>query len=153
MVTLAGDGGIDLDVLLPDTPGRTPTAELFAALHRSAAPRETALTLPRVQARTAEELSPYLDAAGAGTLFTGDADLSGLSPAPLRVDAILHQAVLAVDEAGAEGAAATAAIAYMGMPPPSLPFTVDRPFTAVLRRGPDLLFLAHVADPGGAAER
>ncbi|RCV49480.1 serpin family protein [Marinitenerispora sediminis] len=150
MVTLAGEHDLALDVLLPDEPtGGALTPDTLRRLYRAAKPAEVALALPRFELDWHAELSAPLGAAGVRTLFTDAADLSGVSAAPLRVDAVVHQARLRVDEKGAEGAAATAVVMRLASFVPQRPvvFTVDRPFTFVLRRRSAILFLGAVTDP------
>ncbi|MFC7327367.1 serpin family protein [Marinactinospora rubrisoli] len=152
MVTLAGDHDLALDVLLPGGRGRdggTLTPTVLRRLYRAAKPVEVDLTLPRFELTWHTELSRPLGSAGVRTLFSDDADLSGISSAPLRVDAVIHQARLRTDEKGAEGAAATAVVMRLASFVPKRPvdFTVDRPFTFVLRRRSAILFLGTVTDP------
>ena len=89
---------------------------------------------------------------GVRTMFTDEADLSGLSPDPrLTVSEVLHQAVLRVDEQGFEGAAATALtmrLTSMIIDDP-VTVTVDRPFLLLVRHAGTgaLHFLARVVEP------
>jgi len=151
MVTLHAHDETDVDVLLPpeDSPAAEPDAALLTALYRDASPVRVELALPRFDLACHRELVPVLASSGVRTLFTDAADLSGVSPVPLRVDAVVHQARLRVDERGAEGAAATAvmALAAAVFPVRPVPFVVDRPFRVVVRRRGAILFLGSVADP------
>ena len=67
-------------------------------------------------------------------LFSDAADLTGVTGGRegLKVDAAVHKAVLTLDEAGLEGAAATAMtmtrLAAITSPPRPIPVRVDRPF-------------------------
>jgi serpin B len=105
----------------------------------------------RGQASLAEPLADL----GVGLLFSPDADLSGVTDGeePLSVDAAVHKAVLTLDEAGLEGAAATAVMmtrmAAVVSPPRPVPVRVDRPFLLLVRHRPSgaLYFLARVTDP------
>ncbi|KOX10202.1 serpin family protein [Nocardiopsis sp. NRRL B-16309] len=152
MVSLEGEHDLALDVLLPDTrpPDLPPvTAEALAALYRGLRPAEVDLALPRFAVDTDSALLGPLAELGVAELATDAARFDGISEEPLRVDALLHQAVLRVDEKGAEGAAATAAVMVMAAAVPTAPvrFTVDRPFVVVLRRRGAVLFLGRVTDP------
>jgi serpin B len=160
MATIAGHGGLAMDVLLPDRPlSETPPrpgdlAELYAAARE----REVRLTLPRFEVEYGTELHPVVGALGAPTMFTDAADLTGISPKRLAVDKILHKARLRVDEAGAEGAAATAVTMKLAMAvqkPTPVDLTADRPFLIVVRHTSSALiyFLAELTtptDPGPA---
>ncbi len=72
------------------------------------------------------------------------------SDEPLHVDAVLHEVFIAVDEAGTEAAAATAAVmAGTSAPVDVEVFVADRPYLFVIH---DLaqgtpLFLGRVLDP------
>ncbi|MFO7283013.1 MAG: serpin family protein [Thermobifida fusca] len=152
MVTLHAHDELAVDVLLP--PGTNaaavPTAPLLTALHRRSASTSVELALPRFELTQPHRLVEVLAEAGVRTLFTASADLSGISTVPLYVDTVIHQARLRVDERGAEGAAATAAMMLLAgaMPPRrTIRFSVDRPFHIVVRRRGAILFLGSIADP------
>ncbi|GAA3758032.1 serpin B [Spinactinospora alkalitolerans] len=151
MVTLAGDHDLALDVLLPDDAARPAALEpaTLSALHRAASSTDVELTLPRFELTHRSELSSVLAGTGVRTVFTDQADLSGISTRPLRVDEVIHQARLRVDEEGAEGAAATAVVMRLAAFVPQKPvvFTADRPFHFVLRRRGAILFLGVLAEP------
>ncbi|CAM3897332.1 serpin family protein [Nocardiopsis rhodophaea] len=149
MVTLAGDHDLALDVLLPDRADAPLTPKALTQLYRKATPTTVDLSLPRFELTHRTELNSSLKAVGVRTVFTDDGDLGGISDRPLRIDQVIHQAVLRVDEKGAEGAAATAVMVALAAAIPNRPvvFTADRPFTVVLRRRSAILFLGVVADP------
>ena len=94
-----------------------------------------------------------LAAAGMRTAFTNSADFTGIDthPEPLWIDDVIHQAFLAVDEDGAEAAAATGVRALGGFSKPESPVVVrcDRPFLVLIRHMPSgaWLFLGRVTDP------
>jgi serpin B len=109
------------------------------------------LALPRWTSRTPVALREALSRLGMPTAFTERADLGGMGgDQPLKIDAVLHEAFVAVDEAGTEAAAATAATAvllsFMPSPPP---LVVDRPFLYVIHDLPTRtpLFVGRVLDP------
>ncbi|MDT0329610.1 serpin family protein [Nocardiopsis lambiniae] len=152
MVTLTGRHGLYLDILLPDVASPTPpplAPGLLAALHRGASPTMTRLALPRFTVRTSVSLLGPLARLGLKEMVTDRARFDAISAEPLKVSEILHQAVLSVDEKGAEGAAATGVMMLRGsvLPSRSVEFTVDRPFVLALRRASSLLFLGRVTDP------
>jgi serine protease inhibitor len=151
MVTLEAGHDLAMDVVLPREPAGASaalTADDLRALYAAQGPTEVRLALPRFELRWRRELSDALSACGVTTVFGRDADLAGISSAPLRLDAVVHESWLRVDERGAEGAAGTAAMmVLMGMPSRPVEFTADRPFRVVLRRGGVILFLGHIADP------
>ncbi|GAB2523275.1 serpin family protein [Nocardiopsis aegyptia] len=152
MVSLEGEHDLALDVLLPDArpPALPPvTAEALTALYRGLRRTQVELALPRFAVDTDSALLEPLASLGVAEFATDAARFDGISEEPLRVDALLHQSVLRVDEKGAEGAAATAAVMVMAAAVPTAPvrFTVDRPFVVVLRRREAVLFLGRVTDP------
>ncbi|MFL1438194.1 serpin family protein [Nocardiopsis protaetiae] len=151
MLTLAGHHGLYLDVVLPEEGTEPPvlTAGAHRALLGSLRSERVDVALPRFRVESGFELLPLLPGLAAAAGGPSD-DLRGITGDPLQVDAIIHRAVLNVDEVGAEGAAATAVMMTLGsaMPPPRpLEFHVDRPFAFVLRRGSAALFLGRVTDP------
>jgi serpin B len=159
VVTVPAGGGVLADVLLPDGDLTAAEAALdadrLAGLLAATKPTEVALELPRVKVRGQAALADPLAELGARLLFTVDADLSGITDGeePLAVDAVVHKAVLTLDEAGLEGAAATAVmmtrLAAVITPPRPVPVRVDRPFLLLVRHPPtgSLYFLARVTDP------
>ncbi|WP_304450807.1 serpin family protein [Nocardiopsis sp. YSL2] len=152
MVSLEGEHDLTMDVLLPDSRTTAPppvTAEALTALYRGLRPTQIDLALPRFAVDTDSALLEPLAALGVAEFATDAARFDGISEEPLKVDALLHQSVLRVDEKGAEGAAATAAVMVMAAAVPTAPvrFTVDRPFVVVLRRRGAVLFLGRVTDP------
>ncbi len=114
---------------------------------------EVGVGVPRFKVEVAKTLNGALSQLGMPTAFTDKADFSGMndSKEPLKIDLILHKAVLAVDELGAEAAAATAVL----MAPTSVParppreFLVDQPFLVAIVDKPteSILFLGRVSDP------
>lgn len=155
-VQLAAAGGLQAVVLLPDGD----LAEAEPALDQTKLTsllgeirfRRVELALPKVSLDVPSSLTGVLRGLGVRTLFTDDADLSGLSPDPrLTVSEVLHQAVLRVDEQGFEGAAATALTMRLTsmMNDDPVAVTVDRPFLLLVRHAATgaLYFLARVVEP------
>lgn len=159
VVSVPAGEGVVADVLLPDGDLAEAEPRLSAdrldALLAAARPREVALELPRFRVSAEASLGEALADLGVRTLFTPDADLSGVTDGAerLAVSAAVHKAVLTVDEAGLEGAAATAMmmtrLAAVGPPPRPVRIRVDRPFLVLVRHRPSgaLYFLARVTDP------
>lgn len=159
LVRLAAGGGVVADVLVPDgdladaEPTLTPA--MTAGLLGAAEPRLISLWLPRFRVEGEAKLLEPLAGLGVRTLFTDRADLSGVTGGrePLKVAAAVHKAVLTVDEAGLEGAAATALMmvrtAAMLAPPRPLEVKVDRPFLVLIRHQETgaVYFLARVTQP------
>ncbi|WP_017614554.1 serpin family protein [Nocardiopsis salina] len=152
MVSLEGGHELSLDLFLPDDEASTPpplgSADL-EALYAGRKQQQVELALPRFSVETDTSLLEPLGDLGVRDAASDLARFDGISEAPLKVDAMLHQSVLRVDEKGAEGAAATAAVMVMSAAVPTRPvrFTADRPFVFALRRRGALLFLGRVSDP------
>ncbi|HST65614.1 MAG TPA: serpin family protein [Mycobacteriales bacterium] len=156
LVSVPAGEGVVADVLLPPEGDLVPLDEgVLTGLLDSARQREVALSLPRVKVRGTASLVEPLAALGIRRLFSREADLSGVTGGleGLRVDAAVHKAVLTLDEAGLEGAAATAVmmtrLAAITAPPRPIPVRVDRPFHLIVRHRPTgtLHFLTQVTDP------
>lgn len=110
------------------------------------------LSLPRFKARFSTELMGALEGYGLTKLRGGD--YTGISPQGVGgVDAVIHEAVVSVDEGGTEAAAATAVMmakgALMPNPPQPKEVRVDRPFVFALvhRSSKAPLFMGIVGDP------
>ena len=150
MVTIPAEGGVAVDVII----GGTPSPEGLRRLYDAAKPVKVSLALPRFRVEGQASLARPLGGLGVTAAFGDDADFSGISPEPLRIDRVEHKAVLEVDEEGFEGAAATAVLmvpAGMDLSTP-LEFTVDREFTVIVRHPVTeaVFFLARVSDPQSA---
>lgn len=107
------------------------------------------LTLPKFSFTTPIRLKTALQSLGIRELFDdGQADLSGVNHANnLYVADVIHEAFIAVDEAGTEAAAATAVpIVERSI---GVPVEFDRPFLFVIRDNPTgtILFMGRVMDP------
>jgi serine protease inhibitor len=155
-VQLVAAGGLQAVVLLPDGD----LAEAEAALDQATltnlldgvGSKLVELALPKISLDVPSSLTGVLRGLGVRTMFTDEADLSGLSPDPrLTVSEVLHQAVLRVDEQGFEGAAATALTMRLTSmiidDPVAVP--VDRPFLLLVRHAGTgaLHFIARVVEP------
>ena len=110
------------------------------------------LSLPRFKARFSTELMGALEGYGLTKLRGGD--YTGISPQGVGgVDAVIHEAVVSVDEGGTEAAAATAVMmakgAFMPNPPQPKEVRFDRPFVFALvhRSSKAPLFMGIVGDP------
>jgi serpin B len=145
-----------MTVVLPDE-GRMASVEAALTGDRLgavlAAPRRRAveLSLPLWTFRTRASLDDPLKAMGMATAFDPEhADFTGMTTEEqLFISAVEHEAFVAVDEAGTEAAAATAAVLGTTSAEISVPVVVDRPFLFVIhdvaQNTP--LFLGRVQDP------
>jgi serine protease inhibitor len=142
-------------VLLPDADltaaERNLDAGMLAGMLSAPPTSQVGLRLPKLNVSMQAELTPALNQLGVRTAFRNDADLSGISTTDLAVQAVLHEAVLKLDEQGLEGAAATAVMFRLTSISVHEPMTVhvDRPFLLVIRHPQTgmVYFMARVADP------
>jgi serpin B len=117
--------------------------------------RETvSLTMPRFKFTSELSLAQSLKTMGMPDAFDPNkADFSGMSDAEkLFISAVLHKALVAVDEEGTEAAAATAVVmALTAAPMPQEPkvFKADHPFVFLIRHNSTgaILFMGRLANP------
>jgi len=106
------------------------------------------LYLPRFKFSTEVGLNDTLSALGMPDAFGDAADFSGIDGArDLQLQAVIHNAIIAVDEKGTTAAAATGGSSGVTSVPPTL--VVDRPFLFFIRHNPTgaILFQGRVVDP------
>jgi serpin B len=124
----------------------------FAALRAGVRKSGKAMVaLPKFRARTSVDLKPTLCAIGLAHPFGDASDFSGIAAnPPLQISGVIHQAWLAVDEAGTEAAAATAVVMLPRGGPPRVDarLQIDRSFLFFVYDGDDtVLFAGRVIDP------
>lgn len=95
---------------------------------------EVSLTMPKIDLSVKNTLNDALQALGVRTAFSDSADFSDITKSmPLQIAEVVQKARLVVDEDGTKAAAATeVGICAMSAPMPSVDFTLDRPFVAVI---------------------
>jgi serpin B len=164
LVELAYKGGaLAMDVLLPagtttDLPAFEATltpAALTGALTSLGPVESVQLHMPKFSFRTSLGLIPVLAGMGMTDVFAQRvANLSGIDgKMDLYVSAVVHQALVEVDEQGTVAAAATAAVVSRaqcgGCGGEPLVLRVDTPFVFLVRdtQSGGILFLGHVTDP------
>lgn len=107
------------------------------------------VSIPKFEARSQARLDTVLKDLGMGIAFTGDADFSGIDgQRGLFIAAVVHEAVVKVNEAGTEAAAATAVIVGRDSVP-SYQVIINRPFVYFVRDRATgvVLFAGRVAAP------
>jgi len=123
------------------------SAELAACL-AGLQPTTVTIDLPRFELRSRFELADVLSALGMPTAFSGAADFTGMIEKPgVFLTRVIHEALVEVDEQGAEAAAATAVIGKRSAPP--VAFCADHPFLFLIRQreAGTVLFLGRFAGP------
>ena len=94
---------------------------------------EVRMFLPKLDIAGKSSLRKSMENHGGGVLFSGKADLSGISgDCSLKLDDVLHAVRLKLDERTTEAAAATAAIAMRMSLVEGRELRLDRPFVLVL---------------------
>lgn len=157
-VDLPYDGGeLSMVIILPDA-GQFEAfesqmdARAVSSIIRTLRTTRIALTMPRFEFDSGFSLKDTLAAMGMPVAFTEYADFSGMTgDRVLSISDVVHKAVVAVDEAGIEAAAATAVIVgvtFASIEPP-VQVTIDRPFIFLIRdiETGAILFLGRVVNP------
>ncbi len=104
--------------------------------------------MPRFQFATEVDLNQVLSERGMTEAFGDQADFSGINGArDLYIQAVVHKAIIKVDEKGTTASAATGVSSGVTSVPPTL--IVDRPFLFFIRHEPTgaILFQGRVVDP------
>lgn len=156
---------LSMVILLPDDPKGLPALEAKLTRQELArwmrdldgtSSRETILWLPKIHMEARAKLATTMKGLGVRTAFSDAADFSGITGSPdLKIDEVIHQTFLDVDEKGTEAAAATAVtmVATSAMPgpppPPPFEFRADKPFLFMLRdmRTGLVLFIGRHVEP------
>ncbi len=128
------------------------TMETLGPWIQELTPTKVLVTLPRFQLTAAIQLNEQLHAMGMVDAFSDDkADFAGMDGTQmLYIGAVLHQAVITVNEEGAEAAGATAVeMKARSLPPPLPLFRADHPFVFLIleQSTSTVLFLGRVVDP------
>jgi serpin B len=128
------------------------TPDVLKAILAEARPGGGAdLVMPRFKFATDVPLKETLSALGMPDAFSDHADFSGINGArDLRVQSVIHKAIIAVDEKGTTASAATGVSVGVTSLPPTL--VVDRPFLFFIRHNPTgaILFQGRVVDPSAS---
>ena len=112
--------------------------------------------IPKFKFETKYFMEKILPDMGMPTAFSDDADLTGMEDDPrenLKIDKVIHQAFVEVNEEGTEAAAATAVIMVkttsIGSEPRIPTFRADHPFIFIIQQKDtgNILFLGRVNDP------
>ncbi|MBQ3396964.1 MAG: serpin family protein, partial [Synergistaceae bacterium] len=110
-------------------------AETFMHWLESLREYQVDLWLPKFKTEKKYQLADLFKSMGVNLAFSNNADFSGITDdEKLKIDAVIHQSFIDVDEEKTEAAAATAitmlrATAMMPKPKPKAEFHADRPFT------------------------
>jgi serpin B len=158
MAELPYQSHVAMDILLPDAADGLPqlAAQLTAANLQTwvsqLAATDLSVQLPKFKVDSRPSVMPALQALGLAVPFeSGQANFSGIDgQLDIYINAIIHEAVLQVDETGTRAAAVTIVGGGDGAeqnPPTS--FMVNHPFLLLLRDVPtgSVLFVGQVTNP------
>lgn len=127
-------------------------AEGFAELNQQLQEMELQVIVPPFKARTKTDLEEVLMGMGMVEPFNRFADFSGMTgDEDLKIDKVIHEAMIEVGEEGTEAAAATAVVIIRKTaigPEPTI-FNANRPFLFFLKDNEDhsILFTGRVMNP------
>jgi serpin B len=130
-----------------------PTGNEYKTIISDMKPRLVRMEIPKFKIESDFSLKDVLAEMGMPSVFSGDADLSGISGSTdLEADEVLQKVFFEIDEKGTEAAAATAVIIRLtAMPEPQAPilFKADRPFIFILRENTynTPLFVGYIVKP------
>ena len=159
-----GQGRMSMLIVLPDA-GQQLTDFLagltLTALDTSIGQMQSeygAVALPKFEIASNNQMAPTLTGLGMGVAFKCPdpirsaltADFSALTPAPVCLQGVFHNAWIQVDETGTVAAAATAApVGITAVEAPEFTITLDHPFLYAIRDDDtgELLFIGTLMDP------
>ena len=138
-----GNGAFSMLVLLPkgqkkilDIVNSLSNSVYWSELQSGLSEFEVELYLPKFKTKYSKKLNNVLINMGMGLAFTNDADFSGMSDIPAKIDFVKQDTYISVDEVGTEAAAVTT----VGMVMTSIPeqpqkviFNANKPFIYVIR--------------------
>ncbi len=157
-----GDGQMHMYIFLPDRESdlntflenlNTERWENWVSQFRE---QDVSLVLPKFKLEYEKTLNTPLASLGMGPAFASNlADFSRMAPLEilgenLYIGEVLHKTFVEVNEEGTEAAAVTSVgVVATSVPPPPIPFTIDRPFFFAIRdnQTKTVLFMGVVVDP------
>jgi serpin B len=129
------------------------SSEKLSAWKNNQKKEEVIVYLPKFKFETKYFMAHDLNDMGMPTAFKRGADFSGMtSDKRLKIDEVIHQAFVDVNEEGTEAAAATAVIITLkavALPKSTKIFKADHPFIFLIqdRETGNILFVGRVSDP------
>lgn len=145
-------------ILMPDTSAdfNNFSANLnltyFNNLYKNTEYHNVQLTLPKFKIEYKKDLAKTLYNAGMHRAFTNRADFSGMTcKKELRIDKVIHQTFINVDESGTEAAAATAVVMKRITsvnPSDLIDFKADHPFVFLIKENEtgSILFIGQLVN-------
>ena len=157
-----GDGRMRMYIFLPDRESdlnsllENLNAESWENWMSQFHGQDVSLVMPKFKLEYERNLNDTLKALGMDIAFAPDlADFSRMAPLEslgknLYIGEVLHKTFVEVNEEGTEAAAVTSVgVRATSVPPPPIPFIVDRPFFFAIRdnQTKTVLFMGAVIDP------
>ena len=145
-------------IILPDSSDqfanlqKTINCSYYNDLLKKAEFKNISLSLPKFKIEYKEDLAKILYDAGMKTAFTDKADFSGMvciDKESVKIDKIIHQTFINIDESGTEAAAATAVVMKRVTsvnPDDKIEFKADPPFIFLIKENStnSILFMGHL---------
>ena len=126
------------------------TIEKLTEWKKSLRKRRVNIYIPRFKFETKYFLGETLSNLGMPTAFTNSADFSGMTGTKdLKIDKVIHQAFIEVNEEGTEAAASTGVITTFKKRPQTPIFKADHPFIFIIQQKEtgNILFMGRVSNP------
>ena len=130
------------------------TIEKLTEWKKSLRKRRVKIYISKFKFKTKYFMKNTLSNLGMPTAFTNSADFSGMTGTKdLKIDKVIHQAFIEVNEEGTEAAAATGVIMYMTsfrkQKHPTPVFKADHPFIFIIQQNEtgNILFMGRVNNP------
>ena len=153
-----GDGQMRMYIFLPDSESdlnsflENLNAESWENWMSAFHGQDVSLVMPKFKLEYKKTLNDTLKALGMDIAFRLGANFSRMSPLgrDFFIKEVLHKTFVEVNEEGTEAAAATSVeMGITSVPPPPIPFVVDRPFFFAIRdnQTKTVLFMGVVVDP------
>ena len=134
------------------------TIEKLTEWKKSLRKRRVNIYIPKFKFETKYFLSETLSDLGMPTAFTNSADFSGMTGTKdLKIDKVIHQAFIEVNEEGTEAAAATGVImamkSFRKQKHPTPVFKADHPFIFIIQQNEtgNILFMGRVRNPNSTS--
>ena len=128
------------------------TIEKLTEWKKSLRKRRVNIYIPKFKFETKYFMIYTLSNLGMPTAFTNSADFSGMTGTKdLKIDKVIHQAFIEVNEEGTEAAAATGVVMGIktSLRPPTPIFKADHPFIFIIQHNEtgNILFMGRVSNP------
>lgn len=142
---LLPDEDVDMNAVLANL-----TVERYERMCRREWECDVEVRIPRLSMRYHRRLNDDMKALGVTDVFSNDADLTGMSDHDVRLDQLLQDTYLVMNEEGTEAAAVTSGwFMDKAEAPAESPFIVNRPYLLFIREAKTgiILFAGRIESP------